>query len=316
MVNELKREYQMSDSELCMFTSNLVQTMTRDLTEFTNRGVDAADISALEALGNAFEILPPDTYYKADVSIAVAAKNATRAGLEVKARDIIQCAIIKWGEGAPQYRKFGASSMTAMSDMKFLTMCRQVVTTAMGYISDLTSVGLTQSMIDDLNTEAQNYENNMNSINNAIETRDIKTSERVTDGNKIYSLVTKYCQIGKIIWDDVDETKYKDYVIYKVAQSSLSKPQNVAAAYDPLDPGIITLTWDLVAEATSYDIYVNIAATGAPSGSFYLLNTFAASPAIIPATYEKRNYFKIKAKNDLDVSPYSDEAWVDVPAGS
>ncbi len=313
-IKELQRDYRMNDSELCMFVSNLIQTMTRDAAEFAIRGVDAADIIALEILGDAFEVFPPDSYYQSDVSLAVENKNINRADLDILVRNVVQSAIIKWGLGSPQYKKFGAQKMTSMSDMKFLTMCRQVVTTATGYLADLTSVGLTQTMIDAVDTGAQAFEDNLNAVNDMMEIRDIKTSERVSDGNELYSFVVKYCQIGKIIWDDVDQSKYNDYVIYPTTQSGLSKPQNLAAALDPVNFTPITLSWDLVAEATSYDIYVDIAATGAPSGSFSLLNNYAGSPALVPAIFEKRNYFKIKARNDTDVSPYSDEVWVDVPA--
>ena len=313
-VKENQREYRMTDSELCMFTSNLVQTMTRDIAEFTLRGVDATDISALEALGNAFEIFPPDSYYQSDVSIAVNDKNIKRTDLEIIVRDVVQCAIIKWGPTSPQYKKFGSQMMTSMGDMKFLTMCRQVVTTATDYLAQLADAGLTQLMIDDVNIGAQEFEENMNAINSAMETRDIKTNERIVDGNELYSYVVKYCQIGKIIWQDIDSAKYNDYVIYPTSHPVLSKPQNLAVSFDLLDPSPVTLSWDLVANATSYDVYYNIAATGAPSGSFTLLNNFPTSPALVPPIFEKRNYYKIKAKNDTDTSPYSDEVWADIPA--
>ncbi len=313
-VKESQREYRLTDSELCMFTSNLVLKMTRDSAEFALRGVDTADISALEVLGNAFEVFPPDTYYQSEVSVNVDDKNVKRADLEIKVRDVVQCSIIKWGPNSPQYRKFGSQLMTSMGDMKFLTMCRQVVTTATDYLTVLTDVGLTQSMIDAVNTGAQDFEDNMNAINVAMEIRDIKTNERINNGNELYSYVVKYCQIGKIIWQDVDTAKYNDYVIYPTSHPALSKPQNLAVSFDPLNPAPVTLSWDLVPDATSYDVYVSIVTTGAPAGSFNLLNTFPTSPALIPPIFDKRNYFKIKAKNDTNTSPYSDEVWADIPA--
>ncbi len=313
-VKENQREYRLSDSELCMFTSNLVQKMTRDSAEFALRGVDTADISALETLGNAFEIFPPDMYYQSEVSITVDTKNLKRADLEIKVRDVVQCSIIKWGPNAPQYRKFGSQMMTSMGDMKFLTMCRQVVTTATDYLTDLTDVGLTQSMIDAVNTGAQEFENDMNAINSAMENRDIKTNERINDGNELYSYVVKYCRIGKIIWQDVDTAKYNDYVIYPTTHQSLSKPQNLAISFDPLNPAPLTLSWDLVADATSYDVYMSFTPIGTPAGSFSILNNFTSSPALIPPIFDKRNYYKIKAKNDTTTSPYSDEVWADIPA--
>ena len=62
-VKPLDRDYTLSDSELALFTSNLVTFMTRDTSEFAVKGVTAPDITAFETLGNAFETFPPDSYY-------------------------------------------------------------------------------------------------------------------------------------------------------------------------------------------------------------------------------------------------------------
>ena len=57
-------KYTMTDAELCMFTSNLAALMTRDGTEFAVKGVDAAVITALDTLDNAFGVFPPDSFNK------------------------------------------------------------------------------------------------------------------------------------------------------------------------------------------------------------------------------------------------------------
>jgi hypothetical protein len=61
----VERDYNISNAELCMMASNFVVFMNRDSTEFAARGVDALAITAFEALGNAFEVFPPDEYYSA-----------------------------------------------------------------------------------------------------------------------------------------------------------------------------------------------------------------------------------------------------------
>ena len=53
---------------MCMFTSNLVQKMRRDTTEFLAKGVDAPEVDALETKGNDFEVLPDDLYYSTQVT--------------------------------------------------------------------------------------------------------------------------------------------------------------------------------------------------------------------------------------------------------
>ena len=314
-IKPLGRDYTLSDSELALFTSNLVVFMTRDTAEFAARGVVAADITALEAKGNEFEAFPTDAEYQGLVTIATEDKDADRAQLEVDIRNITDRAMLKWGAKSGRYKRFEVKNLTNFGDKDLLFAARRVVRIGTIYLADLAAEGLTQAMLDALTALAQDFEDKLNDLRDAIAERDEKTEERITLGNELYALVSKYCEIGKVIWKEVSEAKYNDYVIYKTSHSGLSKPQNLAAALDPVNITPISLTWDLVALATSYDVYVNIAATGAPSGSFNLLNNFATSPALIPAIFEKRNYFKIKAKNDTDTSPYSDEAWVDVPAG-
>ena len=44
-MEEIKREYSMSDAELMTFVSNLVQSMNRDAAKFAGYGVNAADIT-------------------------------------------------------------------------------------------------------------------------------------------------------------------------------------------------------------------------------------------------------------------------------
>ena len=310
----VEREYNMSNADLAMLASNFVVFMNRDSAKFAVRGVDAAAITAFEALGNAFEVFPPDEYYQAAISGEVDLKLIAR----LNATDMIQSISgyfeQQWGLADFHYKQLRIKGFHIMTDNNFLVTCRNVVSVATEYLASLTAIGLTQSDIDALEAEAQTFEDKLNSIAQKKAERDDKAQERSEKGNQLYYFVKQYSTIGKLIWENVDEAKYNDYLIYRTSHPGLSKPQNLAATFDPLNPSPVTLTWDLVANATSYDVYFNIAETGAPSGSFTLLNNFVTSPAIVPPTFDKRNYYKIKAKNDNDVSPYSDEVWADIPS--
>ncbi|MCX6153302.1 MAG: hypothetical protein NT007_03995 [Candidatus Kapabacteria bacterium] len=305
------RNYTLSDADLVGFGHNLCQNITRDQAQFTPRGVTAGNVTSLNALVTAFENLPGDSYYAADVSIAVEAKNATRADLDIKIRDITQCAIIKWGADSPRYKKFGTIDISKVSDREYLSVCRQVVVTATGYLSDLTSVGLTHDMIDAVTDGADAFGSNLDDLNEAITVRDIKKGERIADGNEIYSFITQYCTVGKYIWDDVDEAKYNDYVIYPTGSSGLSRPTNLTANWITGDPEV-HLNWDAVSGASSYDIYHCAVDFGLPSGTFTFWFDSPNPPQGVAFTVNKRNYYKIKAKNGSVVSEFSDEAWTEV----
>ncbi|MCX6153642.1 MAG: hypothetical protein NT007_05745 [Candidatus Kapabacteria bacterium] len=57
------RNYNLSDSELCMFTSNLCDTMTRDLSDLAAFGITALAVTNLNTFFNLI-IFCPKTFQK------------------------------------------------------------------------------------------------------------------------------------------------------------------------------------------------------------------------------------------------------------
>ena len=244
----LTRDYSFADADLMMFASNLSNTLMRDIDEFEQFNVDIDAINAFKELGDQFEVFPPDTYYLSDIGIANSNKEAIRANLLHESRRISNRALIKWGANSSQYNKFGVKNMTKMTDKELLATSRLVKMTAYDYLSDLSSEGLTQQIIDDYELLAQSFEDSMNSINTAMQIREQKTNERITLGNQLYALVTKYCILGKTIWEQTNESKYNDYVIYTPGPGTITAPVNLL--YYELAKQI---AWDEVVNATSYE---------------------------------------------------------------
>ena len=182
------------------------------------------------------------------------------------------------------------------------------------YKTDLIALGFVQTEIDALNMIAEALYNANEAQEDFKQEIKLKTEERIVAYNKVWGYMKAASAASKQVYAN-NYAKQQQYLLYPEGEGGLGKPQNLAVALDPVNINPITLTWDLVPEATSYDVYYDIVETGAPSGNFSLLNNFATSPALIPAIFEKRNYYKIKAKNDTKTSPYSNEIFVDVPAG-
>ena len=73
--NQNKRNYRMSDSELVDFVRVLCQCITRDIVEFGEFSVTAADVTALSNLAIQFNNLPDDEYVHQEYLAAVEEKN-------------------------------------------------------------------------------------------------------------------------------------------------------------------------------------------------------------------------------------------------
>lgn len=308
----IKKKFTLSFADLSLIASHTVANMTRDAVQFATRGVNSAAITAFETLCNSFEIFPPDEVFVGIIKGITNEKNVLRNTVTADIQLISGFFLQKWGVNSGKYTSLRVKGLLKMSEADFLLTSRNVVEMANDNLSALTSIGLTQLIIDTLDDNAQLFETKLIELNSAKEMRDDKARERIELSNELYNYLTMYSQIGKLIWKNVNEAKYNDYIIYPAVHSGLSKPQNVTATYDPMNPPDITLSWDAVSGATYYEIYYNIANIGSPAGNFQLLNTFTSSPALIPSILDKRNYFKIKAKNNSKASPYSDIKYVDV----
>ena len=154
-------------------------------------------------------------------------------------------------------------------------------------------------------------EDKMNAVNSKVELRDEKTQERVTKANALYANLRKYCDIGKLIWEDVDEAKYKDYVIYHSSQGSLPKPQNLTAGINIGDLQLVDLAWDAVVGATSYKIYISVVDKDTASGEFTEIEeVFGVESATSSYDSQKRNYWKVRAFGNGQSSAYSDEVFI------
>lgn len=310
-MSPLKKTYRISNFELCGMVSDVVEYMTRDNVEFTGRGITTAMRDDFKALGDAFEVFPPDEDYLGIISDIVIEKTVLRNSITLMIQKISGYFEQEWGINSGKYKRLGINGLTSMKELEFLFRARAVARLAEEFLTELTPIGLTQAEIDALEAEAELFEGKINETSVAKSNREDKTEERTKKGNELYEYLVKYARVGKLIWENVNQSKYDDYVIYETSHPGLSKPQNLAAIYVPGPPPTNNLTWDAVAGATYYEIFVSIVNIGSPSGDYTMLYTSSTNSFSVPVIINKRNYYKIKAKNETQTSVYSDEVWVD-----
>ncbi len=246
---EAKRNYKLSDTDLCQYVGDLCGFMTRDIVEFQNFNIDATAVSALQTLGDAFELFPPDEVYRGDLMIAIEERNALNEETILAIKEVTNRAINKWGEKSGHFKKFAAANVSGMTDKKLLFAARNVHEQGTAYLTELTPEGLTQAMLDNLGTKSQGFEDAMHTCIEAAGTRDLKAYERIDKGNELYDYVVKYTLVGKQIWVNVNEAKYNDYIIYKAPVLTPDKVLNLD--YEEVTT---TFSWDVADKAETYQL--------------------------------------------------------------
>ena len=208
------RNYNMSDAELCMFTSNLCNTMTRDLTDLADFGITAPKIAALKALGDAFEVLPSDEVLLAYVIAATEAKTALAESVKETIRNMVTRCQIKWGVDSWQEKSLGVKGMNRFTEDSLLIAARRTHTQMTTFLPELADTGLTQAVLDAFEAMNDELEAAKNEQFDRVSAREIATANRIEKGNEMYSLDATYCEIGKRVFAKTDPAKYKDYIIY------------------------------------------------------------------------------------------------------
>ena len=119
--DQIMRDYRITDSELTVFSQQLCGYITRDISEFTDYGVTAANVTALKALGDAFEYFPIDSEFKQDVTLAVEAKDTLREEVQKMVRSMALRVELKWGKNSAQYRNLEIADLSKLGDDAYLT---------------------------------------------------------------------------------------------------------------------------------------------------------------------------------------------------
>lgn len=209
-----KKKFSLSYDELSLFASNLVVTLNRDVADLTPRGLDQLTIDAFAVIENAFEVLLPDEYYLGQLMTAVDAKDALRATVTQDIQLVSGFFEQKWGVSSGEYRSLRIKNLQNKGDDSFIRISRTVVEVATENLATLTPLGLTQAIIDTLESDAQLFEDALNDVVDKKNTRDLKAVERVNKANELYNYVSEYCKIGKLVYEHSDPAKFDDYLIY------------------------------------------------------------------------------------------------------
>ena len=245
----VKRDYKLTDPELAMFASNLASALTRDLSDFAFYGLTAEKIAQLTALCDEFEMFPTDASLVGDVMMTTEARDALRVQLAESVRSMALRVEQKWGVNSGRYKRLDMRPTAGLTDENLLYVARSVHTKVSEYLADLSSMGLTQAMLDDLKKLYIDFEKAKNAQADANAMREDKTVERIELGNKLYALVADYCELGKNLFEKTNPAKYNQYVIYSPGAGPLKPPTGLKYLTEHN-----TAVWDAVENATSYEL--------------------------------------------------------------
>ena len=239
----------MSDSELVDFVRVLCQCITRDIVEFGEFSVTAADVTALSNLAIQFNNLPDDEYVHQEYLAAVEEKNIIYEQLLSMTKKMATRIELHYGKNSSQYKKFNVSKLIVLNESEFVAQVGLLNQFLESHLAELAKEGVTAAMLTEYDGTITALKDQRSVVSDLGIKRKDKTTERIDMGNDLYELVSRYCDIGKRIWKGVNPAKYNEYVIYGHSGGIIKPP--VGLAYRP---GDFVVSWQQAENATSYEL--------------------------------------------------------------
>lgn len=208
------RNYKFSDAELKQVADKMLNLIDRDRVEFTDLGFSAAKETEYKTLLDLFSNMETDDLLESNKMLATQVKNEKRAVAEGLMRRITTMAQLCFKGNAAKIRAFGDLGLAHQTDDDIVRTARTIEIAATHYLPELIAEGISQQTIQQLQAAREALDIAIDEQDATVTNRDIATANRVNVSNELYALVSKYAEMGKLIWKSEREAKFNDYLLY------------------------------------------------------------------------------------------------------
>ena len=289
------RKYSLSHNDLIEFTYKLAYAVRRDLSYFAEFNVTETDVAAMMTICEEFEALPADDSFRNEIGALLELKETMRASLYKQSRTITIRAKVAFGEHSSKYKALSGGNLTSLHDLDLVSSLKYQSSQAKANLTALQKEGLTQEFLTAFDAAIALFESKMFDMKTKTIDREDATETRTNKANKLYECILRFCDYGKIIFEDISPAKYNEYVIYAPPSSVLSAPANLEFRYEKT-----TFVWDGVKRATHYVL------EGSTDGiSFIEIYNGSELFASVEPLKEGWSYYRVRAGNANGYGPYS-----------
>lgn len=294
--SELERKYSMTLSELYELANRVIVAMHRDIADFAQFKILPANLTALEALTEQYLNSLNDEMYKAEHSYAIQLRNELRETIQHYLKRLSLAAKNAFKNAPSIYNSLVLPNVAKLTDKVFVVDASNVYKNAVQNKTKLEAEGIDTNFLTNFETKLDEYNAAMRTVDETSNQREAKTEERIKIANTLYETLSKYCDYGKFLYEDVSPSKYNDYVMTPTSAGGLKPPTGLKYAVDNN-----TVVWDEVENATSYELEYS------PDGAKWSVAFAGADTMVyyIPSV-EGWAYFRCRARNANGYGEFSE----------
>lgn len=285
--NERALNFAMSYNELLNLSFEKEVLLTRDQADLANREITTARITAFAALRNTFMAVPTDDTMKANITIAINARDAVADELKVNIREVLGIAKNTFGEGAAQYKTFNGGELSRLdaTDISFLSVT--IVTQGNVYMANMQPKGLTPAMLTTISTLKETLDSRIKAVQAANAAQLTTTQNRHLAANNLFDEMTAMCNTAQVYYADRNPQKANEYVIYDTEGTQQQRNGVVGAG------NIVFRNF----EAIQPDVQFKLRVTQGNDLQFYFSQTEGgnAGAKFVSVSVDPNNYTEVSA---------------------
>jgi hypothetical protein len=188
--------------------------MERDAEQFAAYGSTPEHLAFLKETTAQLKAFPTDQYYEGLQKLATDEKRQARDSLEIRINDLRNRVKLTYGNKSMQYSLFHFKAVSLFNDSELVQHASHVINVASNYLEPLGGRQVTQTTLDEIEGDGDVLDDAIDNQDKAHTERRLKSQERIVLANKLYKMISKACDIGKMVWKNKNEAYYTDYVIY------------------------------------------------------------------------------------------------------
>lgn len=287
--------FSMSAEQMIAKARSVKSAMERDLTELSVYGVTAPEIAAFNTQIDAADALPNDDILQWHWTEAIAAREAKEAQIRTVLEGMVARVENKYGAQTSLVKVMRCNDLSRKNAEALKESCQNAIAVLTERLAELASEGLTQAMIDNIETLRDELIALMDDVTDKARVRTEGTVNRIDALNALYNKMVGFCKYGKLIWEKVNESKYEDYVIYDEG----SAPQTPPAAVENLMIVNSIASWYPSPTATSYRVAVSVEPS---QGVWDQIYSGESTQVPVPLPQTGGMYVRVQAHNDAGLS--------------
>ena len=300
------RLYGMSDWTLINKSRRTAYFVTRDIAQFDEYDVQAAEVAAFLTKVDAFENMPTDDEWRSNILLATAAKNAKVEEVYGAIRGIMVRIEAQFGINSPMYTAITLGELAQIPDTNLNKAVQKLVRKCTANLAAFENTGLTAAKLAELTALGDAAEALVIAKENLVSDRDLARNAREAAGNEIYDTMSDWCKFGQAIWKNTNDAKYDDYIIYDADDLPNSPPPAVEGFGFDAQSG--KATWLDSDSESSYEVAIE------ENGVITTMNIGKDVTELTVALGAVIKRVRIRARNAAGVGPWSD--WIEIPAAA